>query len=118
MDSYEFVKSIKEVVEEAAIEDTIGSLNNPPGRKPAPALVENSKWYKSLDEADKVRVKSIISDSVSSAVFGMFAVLDGVRSVSSAGERNNLALVHHSNQKQTLLNDPGKALLHEIYNDA
>ena len=118
MDPYDFVRSIKEAVEDAAIEGTIESLENLPGRKPAKELVENSEWYKSLDEVGKSRVKSIIADSVGSAVFGMFAVLDGVRSISPIGEKNNLELVHHSGQKKTLLNDPDKEFLHDIYNDA
>ena len=100
MDSYDFVKSIKEVVEEANIDDTIESLEKPPGRKPAEVLAQNSEWYQSPDEISRSRVKSIISDAVDGAVFGMFAALDGVRSVSPKGETNNLKLFHHAGQKQ------------------
>jgi hypothetical protein len=107
----EFISIIEEVVSESAIEDTIDNLESPPDRNPDESLVRQSNWFKSLSDSDKNMVKSIVSSSVNESVFGFLCVLDGVRSISKSGETNELELTH----KRTLLNDPEKECLHDLY---
>ncbi len=113
-----FVSLIKVAVEIGAKDDIIENLNEPPGRKPDPELLKNSEWYLSLNEEEKERLKSIVSESVSEALFGFFSVLDGVRSISESGKVNNLKLYHVENNKKVLLNDQSKKYLHDIYKNA
>jgi hypothetical protein len=107
----EFITVIEDVVSTSAIEDTIDNLKSPPGRKADENLVKQSAWFNSLSDSDKDMVKSIISDAVNESAFGFLCVLDGVRSISESGSTNNLKLTHGN----TLLNDPEKEYLHDLY---
>lgn len=107
-DSDNFVSLIKEAVEVGAKDDIIENLNEAPGRKPDPEFLKNSEWYLSLNEEGKERLKSIVSDSISEAIFGFFSVLDGVCSISESGKVNNLKLYHVENSKNILLNDQSR----------
>lgn len=109
----EFTKLIKEVVAQSAIDDTIDTLNDPPGRKPAEDLLAQSKWYKGLDPVDREMVNEILADAVHGAVFEFLCVLDGVRSISGPGEYNELNLSRCGVQ----LNDESGEYLHDIYNN-
>ncbi len=111
MDKIEFTKIIKEVVSQAAIEDTLENLNDPPGRKPDEQLLVQSEWFKALSLSDREMVSKVIAEAVHESVFCFLCVLDGVRSISEAGEINNLNLSHGGVQ----LNDVSGELLHDIY---
>jgi hypothetical protein len=111
VDKIEFTKIIKEVVAETAIENTLDNLNDPPGRKPDEQLVAQSEWFKSLKPSDREMVSKVIAEAVHESVFGFFCVLDGVRSISEAGETNSLNL----SQNGVKLNDTSGELLHDIY---
>jgi predicted house-cleaning noncanonical NTP pyrophosphatase (MazG superfamily) len=113
VDKLEFTNLVKEVVSEAAIEDTIENLNDPPGRKPDEHLVAQSEWFKALSQKDRDMVCKVISEAVHESVFGFLCVLDGVRSISGSGESNDLILSHGGVQ----LNEASGELLHDIYNN-
>ena len=70
-----FAEMIKQVVSDAAIQDTAENLLDPPGRKPAEALVTRSKWFHSLSEHDRGMVREVIAEGVHEAVFGFLCVL-------------------------------------------
>ena len=74
----DFVMKIKTYVREAAIDDTISALNNPPGRNPRSKYVLQSEWYNKLTTEDKTMLGQVLAEAVDEAIFGMFAVLDGV----------------------------------------
>ena len=118
MDKEEFIKLIKSEVSDSSIESTIENLIDPPGRKPSAELLAQSEFYKSLSIENKEIINKIISEAVSEAVFGFLCVLDGVRSISKAGELNNLELSHVSTAQKTLLNSEQGEYLHDIYNRA
>ena len=111
MDKLEFAKLIKLVVADAAIEDTVDDLVDPPGRKPADDLCLRSEWFNSLSDHDRAMVQEAISEAVHSSIFGLMCVLDGVRSISDSGECNNLVLTHEG----TALNSGEGELLHDLY---
>jgi len=111
VDKLEFTKLIKEVVSKPAIEGTLENLNDPPGRKPDEQLLAQSEWFKALNPSDQEMVGKVISEAVHESVFGFLCVLDGVRSISVAGESNELNLSHGGVQ----LNEASGELLHDIY---
>ncbi|WP_192022179.1 hypothetical protein [Shewanella sp. WPAGA9] len=111
MDKIEFTKLIKEIVSQSAIEDTLENLNDPPGRKPDGQLLAQSEWFKSLNPSDQEMVRNVISEAVHESIFGFLCVLDGARSISEAGESNDLNLSHGGVQ----LNEASGELLHDIY---
>jgi hypothetical protein len=45
MDAEQFVDVVRKVVMNAAVQDVVGNLTDPPGRRPAPELVALSKWF-------------------------------------------------------------------------
>ncbi|MCJ8349912.1 hypothetical protein [Moritella sp.] len=49
MNKLEFTKIIKEVVSQSAIDDTLETLNDPPGRNPDKKLLVQSEWFKGLN---------------------------------------------------------------------
>lgn len=57
MNAQKFVTSVREVVMNGAVGDTIGSLEQPPGRRPETHLVALSKWYLGLAPTDKDMVR-------------------------------------------------------------
>ncbi|HGF7155892.1 TPA: hypothetical protein AB5C39_004072, partial [Vibrio mimicus] len=111
MDKVEFVKVIKEVVESSSVENIIENLFDPPGRSPDKRLLEQSKWFKSLPSGDQALVQSLIEDAVRESIFGMFCVLDGVRSIASDNSSMNIQLIIGD----SLINDIESEYLHDIY---
>ncbi|NQZ33724.1 MAG: hypothetical protein HRU06_20850 [Oceanospirillaceae bacterium] len=111
MDKVEFTKIIKEIVSQSAIEGTLENLYDPPGRNPDQQLKEQSEWFKALDPNDREMVSKVISEAVHESVFGFLCVLDGVRTISDAGESNDLNL----SIGNVRLNETSGELLHDIY---
>jgi len=115
MDSNRFVSIIRKVVRNSAIEDTMGNIENPPGRKVLEHELIRSNWYKALSNVDKATVKSIVEDAVDEAIFGMLSVLDGTRAIEDGDDKGTLILVHEKNGA-VRLNDPDAIGLHDLYN--
>lgn len=94
MNSQEFVEIVKSVVRDAAINDVISVIENPPGRRPLQELKDKSDWYNSLQDDQKQIVKSIVSQAVDSALFGFLCVIDGVRAFESMSNSGRLELIY------------------------
>jgi hypothetical protein len=112
MTSDEFVASIAVHVRAAAVDDVMGILGTPPGRRPDKALAELSQWYLALSARDREFVKRVIALASHHATFGMLVVLDGDRAIEGVGEHERLELRHVSSATTTLLNDPREEPLH------
>lgn len=70
------------VVRRWAFEDAVGEgAIGPVGRKPHQALVVLWDWYTALPERDKTLVRHAMRISAYGALFGVFAMIDGVRQV-------------------------------------
>lgn len=115
MNSQEFVKIVKDVVRDSAINDIISVTENPPGRKPSQHLKTRSEWYKTLSDEQKEIVRAIVSDSVDTALFGLLCVIDGVRAIDDSPEKGTLELFYSKGEAQ-LLNPPDGLMLHDLYN--
>ena len=103
MDAEEFVEVVRKVVMNAAVEDVVGNLTDPPGRRPAPELVALSKWFLGLLEEDRKMVRRALAGASHAAVFGLFAVLDGVRRVDSEQPPGEFELWYEGRQGRTRL---------------
>ena len=115
MNSEQFISIIKKVVRECAIEDTIENLEDPPGRAVPEAEQLRSDWFNGLSEDVRSQVESIVADAVDEALFGLLAVIDGVRAIEDGEDKGSLVLIHKS-QNEEWLNDPDKIGLHDLYN--
>jgi hypothetical protein len=110
MNSDQFVDGIYAAVYKSAINTVLKTLANPPGRQPRRYQAELSSWYNSLADEDKQQVANVIREAVDQTVFGMLAVLDGVRTIDD--EHSDLYL---RTGDGTLLNDPAGNELHAIF---
>ena len=79
MDSSDFVAAIEKHVRDCAVEGTLAQLRRPSGRRVPEGLAARSELFNGLSDADAQRVQAVIQDAAHSAVFGLLAVLDGVR---------------------------------------
>lgn len=58
MKSEDFIDAVKLHVKDAAVEDTILNLKNPPGLKVLPHDRARSEWYNRLSNDDVARINS------------------------------------------------------------
>ena len=115
MTAEEFTRRIRQAVYDSSIEGVISLLQRPPGRRPSQTLVALSQWFNQLPVAEQEQIRATIQLAVRQAVFGMLTVLDGVRSISDAGERGTLELRYNSEGQSVLLNDPAGEPLHDYF---
>jgi len=99
MTSKEFVEMIRQVVLDAAVVATEKNLLSPPGRSSL-ALKQLSTWYKELSAIDQSMVAKCMQRAAHSAVFGFFAVLDGVRVIEDTEEKGDLVLEYRREWQQ------------------
>lgn len=113
-----FIQRVKEHVRDAGVEDTVSKLKAPPGRKPRRRHVEQSEWFNQLSQDNQRNVESVLREAVDEALFGLFAVFDGVRPIDEDfEEEGQFELVYINNGKKVLLNDPDNSMgLHDEYN--
>ena len=112
MDAEQFVDAVRVHVMRSSVRDTITNLLDPPGRRPAPEFVQLSKWYLGLEVRDQEMVRRVLLEASHGAVFGLFAVLDGVRRVDSAQPPGELELWYEGPEGRKKLNGD----LHDLLN--
>ena len=114
MNSEEFVEAIKLYVMDAAVESTIQNLKDPPGKGVPAGERARSDWYNALAEKELDHVNAVISTAVHGALFGLFAVLDGVRTIDHEKGRFEL---YYVGEQRVLLNSPDALMdLHDRLN--
>lgn len=116
MTATNFVEQIKLVVYNATITGCLSLMQKPPGRRPSLKLQDLSQWFNQLSDTDKDKVQDVIKLAARQSVFGMFAVLDGVRQVEDSEEKGALELRYSKNGQSQLINDPNAEPLHDIFN--
>lgn len=84
MNADEFAEGIYLVAYESAVQGVIKVLSQPPGRRPRPELVKLSVWFNGLSEGDQERLADVVRLAADHAIFGVLAVLDGVRVLDEA----------------------------------
>ena len=116
MNTKAFIEAIVEVVRDATISDVLENLKEPPGRRPHKDDIELSQWYTKLTKEDVENIIKVISKSVDGSVFGVLAVIDGVRAIEDNGE-GTLELTYKDNSGSILLNNPNGEYLHDVFNN-
>lgn len=108
-----FVEALKIECRDSAVESCVDALLCPPGRRPATERLELSRWFNSLEEADRTNVIGAMQQAAHATLFGVLCVIDGVRVIEGPGEKSEFRLTAtHSNQVSTIA--PSGQLLHDI----
>lgn len=115
MNGNDFVKALASTVRDSAVHGTIKNLEYPPGRKPSIELITLSDWYKQLSGNDKEMLRKVLVSVADSSIFGVLAIIDGVRVVEDSSDKGEFELYYVKNDNKTLLNDPNEDYLHEMY---
>jgi hypothetical protein len=113
MNAEEFIHAIKLAVRDAAITNTIDVLARPPGRRPSQQLLDQSQWYKSLDEQERSLLGDVLALAVDHAVFGFLCVIDGVRVVEDGPIKGEFQLSYVKDKAEIV--NPPDIMLHELY---
>ncbi len=92
MNSQEFVELLQRGVFEGGVEDTKQVLEDPPGKRPSPALVELSDWYKGLPPEGQAAAVEVARLTARYCVFGFLTLLDGVALFPTEGKRGTFKL--------------------------
>jgi hypothetical protein len=108
----DFVEFVRSDVMHEAVDDVLASMAKPPGRRPAPELVELSKWFHGLSDPDRLMLRSALAEASHAAVFGLFALLDGVRRIDHNQPVGNLELWYASQDGRAMLSGD----LHDMLN--
>jgi hypothetical protein len=114
----EFVNALREVVLTPAVNSTMSVIENPPGRRPRPELMEANAWYRDLSDHERAGVRVVASMVARQAVFGVLAVLDGARVVEDTPEKGSFRLVFRKGGKEWELNPANGVPLHDLLNQA
>lgn len=112
----QFVVALRKVVLARAVDGTIASLEHPPGRCPEHALIESSAWYHNMSDNDRSVLRHVLTMTAHQSVFGVLAVLDGVRAVEDDPEKGIFRLIFQKGSKEMVLNPPDGLALHELLN--
>ena len=116
MTAIEFIKSIKQVVYDYSVNSCVSLLQKTPGRKPSEKLVELSRYVNQLSEYDKEMMRSIIKLASSQAIFGLLAVIDGVRQIEDSESKGSFELRFNKDGNSVIINDPNEEYLHDLFN--
>jgi hypothetical protein len=112
----QFIEALKTETSDSAVQGTMSWLEKPAGRRPPAIKVELSKWFHTLSESDRQKIKDIARLSAESAVFNFLSLLDGMSFVDEGEEKGRLQLFYQKGNQRFLLNDPDEEYLHDIYN--
>jgi len=116
MTAIEFIKSIKQVVYDSSVNGCVSLLQKPPGRKPSAKLVELSQYVNQLSDYDKEMMCSIIKLASSQTIFGLLAVIDGVRQIEDSEGKGTFELRFNKAGNSEIINDPNEEYLHDLFN--
>jgi hypothetical protein len=111
MNGERFVLAMKNYVERPAVEGTLKSLKDPPGRSKH-IHTERTKWFSELTEQDLKFLTEAISDAAQNTLFGLLVALDGARAIDE--EKGEFELYYRTENYWTLLN-PEYDDLHDFY---
>jgi hypothetical protein len=114
MNNEKFVEAIKEVIVKGAKEGVKSNITKPAGRQPQQKYIIMSSFYNKLSEHDKEMLQLVIKESVEAAIFGLLCAFDGVSVIDDY--KGEYKLYYEKDGIQTLINDPDKEYLHDLFN--
>jgi hypothetical protein len=109
-----FIEIVRRVVQQQAVSDILENLENPPGRQPPERIKKLSLFYKQLDKDQQANLKDILNEATEMTLFGMFCVIDGVRSIESGESKGALELWYRKGETTILLNNIEDDFLHDL----
>jgi hypothetical protein len=115
MTAIEFVERIRLVVYNVTVTGCLSLMQKPPGKRPSTQLQALSQWFNQLPDADKAKVQDVVKLAARQSVFGVFAVLDGVRQVEDSENKGVLELRYCKDGQSQLINDSNTEPLHDIF---
>ena len=77
----DFVRTLRLVAFEPAVQGKISDLHEPPGRQPWESLVTTSRWFNELPAKDRGYLEWTLRVAAYSAIFSVLAALDGSRAI-------------------------------------
>lgn len=116
MQTEEFIKALFEKKKDQAAQ-MLDFLRNVPGRKPHKKHLEMSSFLKTLKEDEQEMLRNIIDETIDDTLFGFLCILDHVSFLEDLGEKSVFELYAIKDGVRTLINDPNKEELHNLYND-
>jgi hypothetical protein len=114
MQPIDFVQSLKSECRDSAVSDCVSSFEDPPGRRPSPALVELSQWFLGLQATDRQFVIRAMQEVADSTLFGVLCVLDGVRAIESEHDKSEFTVSAARGGVVSVI-APGEEFLHDMY---
>lgn len=117
MDQTTFVDLLRAVVLDGLSDELARNWKEPPGRLRSDERSQRSEWVSQMSDGDRELLEAFGSEAARAALFGVLAVLDGVRKIEEQSE-GHLELRHiHAGQTQLLASsapDVPVAPLHEL----
>lgn len=105
MTKEKFICLLRESVMPAATTGVITTVENPPGRNPSASLLALSKWFRALSYTDKTNIARLVENAANECLFGVCAVLDGVRVVDKDTNCFEICRIKHEGAKEPLDGD-------------
>lgn len=108
------MSAIETSVFASAVDGTVRTLQDPPGRAPAARTMVLHDWYDGLSPEDKSMVAEAVRAAAATAVFGFLCVLDGIRAIDDPphGELR-LTIIDASGAERRL--NGGPIELHDLF---
>lgn len=116
MDTRQFVKAIRSYAGDIATKSIAEDLKDEPSPGWPDSLRSEARWFSSLTADDQARALAVAARAVDAALFGLFCILDGARSVERSSERGEFRVVYVKGGIVRELSNP-QVLLHEIYRE-
>lgn len=97
--------------------DILRGAEHPVGRGVSAERKARAAWLAGLDEESRARVRQLVDEGVHAGVFGVLAVLDGVRAIEDGAVAGKLVLSHVARDgTETPLNPESGEMLHDLFN--
>jgi len=109
----QFVDGLRTNCRDAAVSGCLQSFQAPPGRRPSPALVELSDWYKSLSSDNQAKVAAAMHQAADATLFSVLCVIDGLSAIEPYGEKSEFKLSATRGGVDSVI-APGSEFLHDL----
>jgi len=117
MDQEEFVEAVYKYIALRASTDVIETLKKPVGRRPSREAIQRSEKYENLSGEAKEMCDWVAKESINTALFGFFCVLDGGRNINATIANSRLRLTLETESETIILSDNTEfSGLHDLYN--
>jgi len=114
MNAERFLALVEELAWRSAIDGTIQNYTSPPGRRPWERLVRVSEWRSRMTDDEKKLLDEVIKESTRGALFGLFAMIDGVRKADN-DIRRFVIYAQDEEGRRVPINDDGKVDFHDYF---